>query len=178
MNVQLSNGFMNMMLPALTLQLAVAVKNSTEQSPEFPLAEFGGMPAKALFAVSWAGIAFSIFRENKKNKTKALIAAIGAASIVAAVFHVKASKKAGTQPNTMVAMLFPVGWVLTAAAIFLGNNGPLRYLSFVGAAMVLYSMMVVLPWQRKNNVVDGPGYNLFSSAFVLLGLANGVKSLK
>lgn len=163
-------------LGALMVQGAVALKNVTEQKKDFALAPLGKIPAKVLFAAGWAVVAYAI-AVRSSNPIRGLLAFVGAAAVVGAVFHVKMSKADGKEPNKMIAMLFPLGWVLVAAAIAY-KGGPLRLGGVLGAGMVLLSMMQVLPWQRKNGVVDGPGYNLFSYAWVVLAAANSVHAFK
>jgi hypothetical protein len=65
--------------------------------------------------------------------------------------HFKMSKKAGKAPNAAIAALFPIGWMAVATAIYL-RGGDLKHLSFLGAGMVLFSMMKVLPYQRAKGV--------------------------
>jgi len=175
MNVELTNGFRNSMIAGIVIQIAVLLKNSTEQSKEFPLKMIGGIPAKVLFALGWLAFALSVAKEG--NDKKGMIALIGALSIVVGVFYVKFQMKSGKTPNPMIAMLFPIGWLITALGIWYNNKGPLKNLSWVGTGMILVSMMKILPWQRKHGVVGGGGYNLFTMAWVLLALANGVKRI-
>lgn len=93
-----------------------------------------------------------------------------------AVFHIKQSMKAGKKPNLFLKMMFPLGWLAIAIAIY-RNGGALKQFGILGAIMVLLSMMVILPYQRNHKIIDGPGMNLFTLAWTVLALGNAVKTI-
>ena len=167
----LTRKFYLLLAGGIIVQAGVAAKNSLEtlKITDDKIA----MGAKGAFVLGWVVIAYSIALVGNKIPIalKTLLSVAGAAAVVVGVFHVKASKKEGKAPNKMIAMLFPAGWVLITLAILIGNTKN-KYLAILGTALVLGSMMVVLPWQRENCLVDGPGYNLFVNAWWLLAIAN------
>lgn len=176
-NIAIDNQALTLSLLAGTIiQTAVSLKNSGEQYSKIPLKSLSGLPAKIMFAMGWLIFAHSICKESPFSSLKCAAAYGGAIAVILAVFHIKQSMKAGKKPNTLLKMLFPLGWLAIAIAIY-RNGGALKHFGFVGAAMVLLSMMVVLPYQRNHNIIDGPGMNLFALAWIVLALGNAVKSI-
>lgn len=157
------------------IQSAVSLKNSAGQYKGIPLHGLSGLPAKAAFALGWALLAYSICGRDLRSR-KCILAVAGSAMVVAAVFHIKKSMAAGKAPNSLIKMMFPIGWAIVAYSIY-HRGGALKKLGAAGAAMVLLSMMVVLPYQRKHGIIDGPGMNLFALAWVLIALGISVKTL-
>lgn len=167
--------FYLLLVGGLIVQASVAVKNSMEnlKITDDKIA----LGAKGAFILGWAVVSYSIALSSSGRlpllNLKTLFAVAGAVAIVVGVFHVKDSEKKGKKPNKIMAMLFPAGWVLTALAIMKGSSKNKKFAIF-GTALVLGSMMFVLPWQRERCLVDGPGYNMFVNAWWLLAIANGV----
>ena len=165
--------FYTLLFGGFVIQSAVAIKNSLEQlkmnKPQIELLAKGG------FVFGWAIVAFAIALNKKGGlgiNLRSLLAFAGAGMIVAAVFHVKDSKKAGKKPMMALQMMFPAGWISIMMAIIF-NKSQYACLSILGTAFVLGSMMFILPKQRELCIVDGPGYNLFSNAWWFLAIANG-----
>lgn len=163
--------FYLLLVGGLIIQGSVAVKNLMENlkinDDKIAIGAKGG------FILGWAVVAYSIALSGGRLplNLKTLLAVAGAVAVVVGVFHVKASKKAGKNPDKMLAMLFPLGWVLTALAIMKGSSKNRKFAIF-GTGLVLVSMMLVLPWQRERCLVDGPGYSMFVNAWWLLAIAN------
>lgn len=167
----LGRKFYLLLVGGLIIQVAVSVKNSLEKlKMEDPKV---GLVAKGAFVLGWLIVAYSISLSGNKLplRLKTLLAFGGAAAVVAGVFHVKSSKKAGKEPNKIISMGFPVGWVLLMFALLMGS-GKKKTLAILAVALVLGSMMFVIPYQRDRCMVDGPGYNMFVNAWWLLALAN------
>jgi len=61
-----------------------------------------------------------------------------------------------------------IAWIVLG--VMVGNHlpGRAKYIGLIASAMVLGSMMKVLPYQREEKVVDGPGMPLFVIAWVIL----------
>lgn len=150
---------------SLLIQLAVALKNTAEQYPEFTLKELGGLPAKGLFALGWTLFALSISSSGLQR----LVAFVGSILVVSSVFYMKTKMKKGLTPNPLIVALFPIGWIIVTYALMM-KQGSLNKIAPLGTLLVLLSMMVVLPWQRKHNIVDFLGYNMFAVAWVIFSL--------
>ena len=65
----------------------------------------------------------------------------------------------------------PLPIIFAGAWLMLGYSVEPIYGTFA-AILVLISMLVSLPWQRKNNVIDGPGMPLFVIAWFMLAFLN------
>ena len=91
--------------------------------------------------------------------------------------------------NMVYPALVAGGWVALAYALcqqrsFLNPRAPTMPttvrcgLSFGATALVLASMMVVLPQQRKMKIVDGPGMVMFTAGWALVVAALAYKGKK
>lgn len=164
--------FFLMLVGGLIIQSAVVVKNSLEVLKMSDMKIEMGV--KGAFVFGWMVVAYSIaIRGNTLPllKLSTLLAIVGAVAIVLGVFHIKESKKFGKEPQKMMAMLFPGGWVMICLAILFGKSKN-RMFAILGIVLVLGSMMFVLPYQRKKCLVDGPGYPMFINAWWILAIAN------
>ncbi len=157
----------------------VILKNSFEQlkQPDHPLAKGLG---PILFMGGWAIVAYALsFNPNKgylnipPMNLKTIVSFAAAGAIVAAVMMMKrlmAEGKPMTGTNMIFPALFVAGWFALGYA--LGND----VMSYAVPVMVIVSMMVILPQQRKKCVVDGPGMPLFVAAWALLAFKNSLVS--
>jgi hypothetical protein len=86
----------------------------------------------------------------------------------------KASQSGEKPPQTMMIFVgtFTISWLLLGYAAGLGASNHGKILSWIAAIFVLVSMLGVLPWQRKNMVIDGPGFAMFGMAWVFLAMTN------
>jgi len=73
-------------------------------------------------------------------------------------------------------MLYPI--IFSCAWILLGYNvgehleGNMKYMGLVASGLVLLSMLITLPKQRKGCIVDGPGMPFFVIAWIILVVMN------
>ena len=156
---------MTSIVAGVLVQVAVSLKNSAEQYSDFPLKIISGLFAQMLFVVGWMMFAYSICGAASK---KCILPFVSAILVVMSVFYMKSMKGSG---NKYIPLLFPLGWLGIAYAI--GKKKlPLSNFAYLGSLMAVLSMTKVLPYQRKHCIVDGLGMNLFSSAWILLAIAN------
>lgn len=161
------------LLGGLLVTSGVVAKNTAEQ-----LDEEDGIIAKYVgptsFVLGWIIVAYSLSMTNARGYLAALnlnrrtiqIFA-SAAAIVVSVFMMKRMAKAGITPPAIYPAMFAGGWLLLGYSV--GN-----YYGMAAALLVLFSMMGVLPWQRQNCVVDGPGMPMFAIAWVVLAVGNSL----
>ena len=129
----------------------------------------GKMIGMALFASGWALTGYSLGYE-KENKLINFY--LPCAAILGSVMMMKKYMSQGKSPPMMFPLIFAGAWA------FLGYNtgnhleGDMQYGGLVAAGLVLLSMMVTLPFQRKHNIVDGPGMPFFVIAWGILILMN------
>ncbi len=164
-------------LGALGVIGGVVAKNSAEQFPMLGLPENLG---PALFVGGWGLVAYTnalnAANTNIVYDQKSALGLLSAASIVGSVFMMKQLKRQGQPVGALYPALFAGGWIALAYAIC-QRRGPLKFawpntqrcaLSFGAAALVLTSMMYVLPRQRMLKIVDGPGMAMFAAGWALI----------
>ena len=82
--------------------------------------------------------------------------------------------------NKKIPMLLPaifaIAWIILGFNVgsHLKNNN-MKYLGLLATILVLISMMGILPFQRKHNIIDGPGMPLFVIAWAVIILVNSAK---
>ena len=154
-------------IAACLVIFGVVTKNSFEQLgfPNHPIGKPLGM---GMFIMGWIYIAY-IFSINKPNKLAFILPSIG---IVIAVMMMKQYMVKKQTPPMVFPVIFALSWIilgLNAGNHLVGNQ---KYLGLFASFLVLLSMMVILPFQRTNNIVDGPGQPLFVIAWVILIILN------
>jgi membrane-associated HD superfamily phosphohydrolase len=157
-------------LGATLIIIGVVLKNTFEQLgfPNHSIAKPLGMLA---FVGGWALIAYSVSIDtngNFKMNNKTLMIIGSCITIVLAVMMMKSYMVSKQSPPMIFPIIFASAWLL------------LGYLTgktkgIIASIMVLVSMMISLPWQRKNNIVDGPGLPLFVGAWALIAFINSVE---
>ncbi len=168
----------------------VVLKNSFEQMkvPEPNLGTTVGMTA---FAAGWILTGLAIATNPKTSglmkfgmTTHGFLAMAASFSIFTGVLLMKSKMKenklANRKPSENMEpwkpMMFVGGWLLVAFALaYQKGFTPLSTLAGFGAcALVLSGMMFILPEQRKQCVVDGPGMPMFTAAWALIAFANAL----
>jgi len=133
----------------------VVTKNSSEQLgfPNHPI----GKPV---------GMGISI---NKPNKLMFILPSVG---IVIAVMMMKTYMVKKQTPPVMFPLIFALSWIILGLNVGNHLSGNQKYIGIFASLLVLLSMMKILPYQRTNNVVDGPGMPMFVIAWVILSILN------
>lgn len=154
------------------VQLGVAAKNSSEQASGLP----GALPnlGKLLFVGGWILTAYAI--AGMKRNRKSLLAYGGAVTVLVVVMQMKKLMAEKKKIGAHLPLGFIAGWMMVAYSIAGTSFGRRGQLAYAAVGLVLLSMMGVLPWQRKNCAVDGPGMNMFNMAWVLLAAANSLRN--
>jgi hypothetical protein len=158
---------------ALLVVTGVVIKNTNEQfGTSKPDAGEHMIPdpmvGMGAFLLGWVMVAAGV--SYGRNNT-AMVFGLCAA-IVGSVMAMKAAKQGGEEPNMILPAVFAGAWVLLG--YFAGRNNFTRGLGVMAGLLVACSMLMVLPWQRENNVVDGPGMPMFVTAWMLLVLASSM----
>lgn len=143
----------------------VVIKNTYEQmgESESPVGMYVG---PALFVGGWTFLAYALSMTQggklvfTDRRTQIFFAC--AAGIVGSVMLMKQHMKDGKQPPVYLKVIFAACWLL------LGYSMTNNIVGLIAAGLVLVSMLVVLPWQRKEGIVDGPGMPLFTAAWALI----------
>jgi len=181
-----NNKFLELFLPALAVIAGVMLKNggkqyaASEDKKENKTIKMIGM---ILFIGGWIGVAYSAgtTRGKAKKGSKLLLPIVSIMAIVAAVIVMMQAKEkytggGGKMPGWVMifAGLFAVGWIVLGYSVAMGKGNTALVLGLGASGLVLGSMLGVLPWQRKNKVVDGPGMAMFALAWVALACANAM----
>lgn len=156
-------------LGSLGVISGVIWKNTTEQLG-YPHASIGKVGV-ALFIIGWIILTYGIV-SRRKTSVGQVAPILGALAIVSSVMMMKPYQIRGETPPIQYPIMFALGWIIFGLSISAHMGGSFRYIGLVATAFVLSSMMGILPWARKNCVIDNPGYVLFTLAFVLIVAIN------
>ena len=145
----------------------VVTKNSFEQLgfPNHPIGKPVGM---GMFIMGWIYVAY-ILSINKPNKLMFILPSVG---IVIAVMMMKTYMVKKQTPPVMFPLIFALSWIILGLNVGNHLSGNQKYIGIFASLLVLLSMMKILPYQRTNNVVDGPGMPMFVIAWVILSILN------
>lgn len=143
----------------------VIIKNTYKQlgKSESPISTYVG---PALFVGGWAALAYSLSMTKggrlvfTDRRTQIFFAC--AAGIVTSVMLMKNHMEKGNKPPIYLPILFAACWLM------IGYSMTNNVIGLTAAGLVLVSMLWALPWQRKNNIVDGPGMSLFTIALGMI----------
>ena len=154
-------------IAACLVIFGVVTKNSFEQLgfPNHPIGKPVGM---GMFIMGWIYTAY-VLSINKPNKRMFILPSVG---IVTAVMMMKTYMLNKQTPPVIFPLIFAVAWIILGLNV--GNHlpGNQKYIGVFASLLVLLSMMKILPFQRKNNIVDGPGQPLFVIAWGILIILN------
>ena len=154
-------------IAACLVIFGVVTKNSFEQLgfPNHPIGKPVGM---GMFVMGWIYVAY-ILSINKPNKLMFIFPSVG---IVIAVMMMKQYMVKKQTPPMVFPLIFALSWIILGLGTGNHLSGNEKYLGLFASFLVLLSMMKILPFQRTNNIVDGPGLPLFVIAWVILIMLN------
>lgn len=95
--------------------------------------------------------------------------------IVATVTFMKTHMDQGNEPSKTLSGIFILAWIALGYSIGNHLNGNLKYCGLGASALVLGSMMVALPYERKQCLVDGPGMPMFVIAWGIIIILNSMR---
>ena len=154
-------------IAACLVIFGVVTKNSFEQLgfPNHPIGKPVGM---GMFVIGWIYVAY-ILSINKPNKLMVILPSIG---IVIAVMMMKQYMVKKQTPPMVFPLIFALSWIILGFNVGNHLSGNQKYIGLFASFLVLLSMMHMLPFQRINNIVDGPGMPLFVIAWVIFIILN------
>ena len=154
-------------IAACLVIFGVVIKNSSEQLgfPNHPIAKPVGM---GMFVMGWIYVAY-ILSINKPNKLMFILPSVG---IVIAVMMMKQYMVKKLTPPMVFPLIFALSWIILGLSVGNHLSGNQKYIGLFASFLVLLSMMQMLPFQRTNNIVDGPGMPLFVIAWVIFIILN------
>ena len=154
---------------SLFVIFGVVTKNTMEQikMPNHPVGKPLGM---GLFIIGWLylGYILSLYKSNK------MVFILPSLTIIGTVMLMKA-EMANPKPSNMMyiySALFALSWIVLGLCTGSHLSGLMKYSGLIASVLVITSMMYMLPEQRKQCIVDGPGMPSFVIAFFILTLLN------
>jgi len=150
---------------AIAIAAGVMAKNSDEQMEHRPLLKNFGM---ASFVLGWVLMAFSLSM-GKPNK---ILYWAPCMAILGSVLQMKKAKSEDKKPDKIYPITFAGSWLMLG--YLLSMNLDMKIFGFLPPALVLSSMMFILPWQRTNCIVDGPGLPMFTTGLAILATINSM----
>ena len=154
-------------IAAYLVIFGVVTKNSFEQLgfPNHPIGKPVGM---GMFIMGWIYTAY-ILSINKPNKLMFILPSVG---IVIAVMMMKQYMVKKQTPPMIFPIIFAISWIILGLNVGNHLSGNKKYIGLFASLLVLISMMKMLPFQRENNIVDGPGMPVFVIAWVIFIILN------
>ena len=176
---------------------AVSMKNSSEQM-DMPSDNMLVQIGKSVFVAGWMIIAYVI--SDKKMSWNSLVSSMAAMGVIVSVMNIKAimeekkrmeiemtqmededKKEEFKQlrvpglPMSVFAGLFALSWLGVGVMVGMGRGMGSKVMGGSAVALVLSSMMMILPMQREGCIVDGPGQGMFSLAWVLITIGSSLR---
>ena len=155
---------------ALLVIGGVVAKNSFEQMDGDN--KIGGMVGMIMFVLGWIATAWFLSK-NKKYKFVFILASIG---VLASVMAMKMMKKKDI--TVIFPIIFSLSWLVLGFMTSNHLKGVMKFSGLIASALVLVSMLLILPAQRKKCIVDGPGLVLFTVAWMILVVINSARTIK
>jgi hypothetical protein len=173
MSIVLDSGrFTNLSVAALMIIGGVVSKNSAEQMdmPDHPFL----MPLSwFLFFAGWIFLAY-VSGQGNNNKYYYYVASFG---VMVSVYFMKRAMAQddiiqddiiqGEMPNMVFPGIFVMSWLMLGYIVSAKCTGASRYSGLLVSVLIIGSMMLSLPTQRENCVVDGPGMPMFVVAWTM-----------
>lgn len=163
-------------LSALGIISGVVLKN-TSKSLDDPKKTKMKTLGTGLFIGGWAAMAYSLRGTNWKS-VKSVLSFVAIIFIVVVVMTMVNTMESGEEVPMILPIVFAVSWLMLGLSVGILQDG--RFDKWSGAAgalasiAVILAMLVALPWQRKNCIVDGPGLPAFTAAFGVIALVNSL----
>lgn len=130
----------------------------------------------ALLGIGWIWMAYLTGYKNGGWKRLPIIASSIIAISTLAVWYIR--DKYGSKNIPKWAMIFyttyAVGWILFGYLISIGKSNPVLWLCMGAAAAVISSILFVIPWQKSNCYVEGPGMIAYVLGWVAIATANAM----
>lgn len=138
---------------------------------------------RILFVVGWIILAWAIASGRNPFPTflggkqyLAVVGSLGALVSIVIMEHLRTKTGDMNLPPWfgVLVIIFAVSWIALGYAAAWGKGIGALGLSLSAVAMTLIAVLIFLPWQRKNKVVDGPGMPLLTLGWVALAVANAM----
>jgi hypothetical protein len=177
--------FWQLLIPSMLIISGIVLKNGGKQyqkslgkKENLSMTSLG----LTLFLAGWAGVAYAVTQDGTtKTGLHLWLPLVGIAAIVIGVSGVMFKKKfmstfnLGEGKMKFFGLLFLGGWILLGYSVAHGKKVEALVFGLLASVLVLGSMFKsALPFQRKHNIVDGPGMAMFALGWVSLAIANSM----
>jgi hypothetical protein len=154
-------------LSALMVIGGVVVKNSGNKLglSEHKVVKPLGM---GLFVGGWLYCAYAL-SAGRADKIMPIVASL---AVVGSVMGMKRCMDKGKTPAPIYPIIFAIAWLAIGYGVGNHMRGMMQYAGLLASALVLGSMMVALPYERKHCLVDGPGMPMFVVAWAIIAVMN------
>lgn len=172
--------FWMLMIPAIAVMAGVMFKNGGGPK-QANIGKWSKMLGLILFIAGWLGVAYAVSLNGSsrfKSGMKMWLPVLAAIGVLVTVLVMMPTmeKHGGKLPTwaMILPVLFAGFWILLGWSVAMGKGSKALYFGLAASALVLLSMLISLPWQRKNCAVDMPGMALFALGWVALSVANAM----
>jgi len=157
-------------MAALMVIGGVVVKNSSEKLglSDHKVAKPLGM---GLFTFGWLFAAYVL----TKGRSDRLPLASASIAILVSVMAMKMCNEEGKSPGKIFPYMFGAAWLLLGYSVGDHMKGNMRYFGLLASLLALGSLMVVLPRERKECLVDGPGMPMFVISWAIIVYLNSAR---
>jgi hypothetical protein len=122
-----------------------------------------------ILILGWLLIAISLGFSDGKLGIKTLLA------FIFSILSVGSIVVKNVLNNEIISKYMFIGsWIGIGIVSGLNRNMIGKVSGIFAAVLVIISKMIILPYQRKNDLVDMPGMNMCNSAWFLLSIANSI----
>lgn len=173
------------LLPAAAVVTGVALKMSVKNfpNPTAEILEYAPMAGVLMFCSGWAGVARAMTFKNGiyQNNVKSQIILVSITFILVAVLGMQSNYSSIPDSwRKLLPLVFGLGWLglgfgasrKEGQANKKSNSA--EYIGLTAGALVIASMLFMLPWQRKYNMVDGLGLPVFVVAWFALSYVHAM----
>jgi hypothetical protein len=125
------------------------------------------------FAIGWIILAAVLVHVGMVSRNLGVLISIGCISLstITTIIAEYLKIDLGAAKSILTAV-YVLGWLALGFFVGEGLNPHAKILGILGAVTVLLGQTVILPVQREEGVVDGPGLPLYTLGLGLLTLAN------
>jgi hypothetical protein len=157
---------------ALMVIGGVSAKNSADQLP-IEYKDTLNKVGMGLFVGGWIFAAY-VLSKHKASKIQHILPCVGVLISVMMMKEKKMMKKymPFTMPANVLPGLFIVSWLVLGYNVGDRFQGLTKYAGLIATALVIASMMKVLPYQREHDNVDGIGSYMFMFAWAIIVMLN------
>lgn len=174
------NKFFQAMVAAGLVMAGVMLKNGGKQLSKFKGNKENNttmMIGMALFILGWVGVAWVTSSGSLSSTRSRICVAASATILVIVIVMMEVMKKnPDKKPRWFMVLpvMFSVAWIALGYGVSMGKKNIALWLGVGASLFVILSMLISLPWQRKKNIIDGPGVGLFALAWVGISMANAL----